>query len=125
MGIKASEAHTRRLAVWSLLLDGRWHATMEVNAAAVGGSEGCRRLRELRREVEAGKREGYSTIRSRKKKDDSTQYEYRLIKGTPTGPTPSKQSLLEARVAQLEAENERLRTLLASARALIRRYKAS
>ncbi|MFF4143221.1 hypothetical protein ACFY0A_17755 [Streptomyces sp. NPDC001698] len=57
-------------AVWSLLDDGEWHSTNEVNIAA-GSSAGTRRLRELR----AG---GY-TIEGRRK-SGSAQHEYRLAR---------------------------------------------
>ncbi len=40
---------TRRDNVLRLLQDGDWHATPEINHPAVGGSDGTRRLRELRR----------------------------------------------------------------------------
>lgn len=69
----------RRDLVWELMSDGRWHSTMEINAANVGGSEGCRRLRELRREVRKGKRLGWVDVEKRKKAGDTTQYEYRLV----------------------------------------------
>lgn len=52
---------------------------MEINAVDVGGSEGCRRLRELRRL-------GY--VIEKRRKHDSTQFEYR-IRSTPTDGTQS------------------------------------
>jgi O-acetyl-ADP-ribose deacetylase (regulator of RNase III) len=72
-------AKTRRENVWKLLVDGKWHSTMEINAARVGGSEGCRRLRELRAECKKGKRPGWVRIERRRKVSDSTQCEYKLI----------------------------------------------
>ena len=72
----------RRDLVWELMSDGRWHSTMEINSVHVGGSEGCRRLRELRREVRKGKRLGWVDIDKRKKAGDTTQYEYRLVAAT-------------------------------------------
>jgi hypothetical protein len=61
---------TRRELVLSLLQDGEWHSTSGINHPAVGGSEGTRRLRELRElgyPIEKHRREGH---------DD---YEYRLV----------------------------------------------
>lgn len=76
----------RRLAVLRLLADGHWHTTAEISSAEVGGSEGTRRLRELRRE-------GYEI----QKRRHSDQYEYRLDNPPtirhcgpyPTGPAGS------------------------------------
>jgi len=39
---------TRRNNVLRLLEDGKWHSTAEINSPEVGGTEGTRRLRELR-----------------------------------------------------------------------------
>ena len=39
---------TRRNNVLNLLGDGKWHLTAEINSPEVGGTEGTRRLRELR-----------------------------------------------------------------------------
>lgn len=58
----------RRAAVLRLLLDGHWHGTHEISSPDVGGTEGTRRLRELRADghaIEKRKREG------------SDEYEYR------------------------------------------------
>jgi hypothetical protein len=74
-----SEAATRRIAVWAVLADGAWHTTMEINAVDVGGSEGCRRLRELRVECRDGKRTGWRDIECRRSPGDSTQWEYRAL----------------------------------------------
>jgi hypothetical protein len=74
-----SEAATRRIAVWALLKDGAWHTTMEINDVTVGGSEGCRRLRELRAECRTGKRAGWADILCRRSLGDSTQWEYRVV----------------------------------------------
>jgi len=68
---------TRRARVWRMLLDGKWHTTMDINDVAVGGSEGCRRLRELRGECSRGKLPG--VILKRRVRGKSTQYEYRLV----------------------------------------------
>jgi len=38
----------RQEEVWGLLHDGRWHLGSELSNARTGGSEGLRRLRELR-----------------------------------------------------------------------------
>lgn len=81
---------TRRAAVWDLLIDCRWHTTMEINAVHIGGSEGCRRLRELRKEVHSRRRPGFVTIRKRKSAGDTTQYEYRLVKFNKTPPPVRK-----------------------------------
>ena len=71
---------TRRTAVWVRLLDGKWHTTMEINAVDVGGSEGCRRLRELRRDVRAGKFTDFRDIVKRRRGGNSSQYEYKLVR---------------------------------------------
>tara|TARA_Y100000310_G_scaffold269467_1_gene282656 strand:+ start:286 stop:504 length:219 start_codon:yes stop_codon:yes gene_type:complete len=63
-----------------LLLDRKWHRTAEICAVNVGGSEGCRRLRELRKDVNAGKMEGFSTIIKRPVGGDSAQWEYMLLR---------------------------------------------
>ena len=69
----------RRQNVWVLLLDEQWHSTVEISSAVIGGSEGCRRLRELRDECQRGKRPGWIDIEGRRRSDDSTQWEYRLV----------------------------------------------
>jgi hypothetical protein len=74
-----SEAATRRIAVWALLSDGQWHTTMEINAVDVGGSEGCRRVRELRAECRSGKRTGWADIECNRVTGDSTQWVYRAL----------------------------------------------
>lgn len=61
---------TRRINVLALLGDGEGHTTAEINSAEVGGTEGTRRVRELRRD-------GYH-IESRKRAG-STQWEYRWV----------------------------------------------
>ena len=63
-----------------LLLDEKWHITMEINDVNIGGSEGCRRLREIRAQVHAGKRPPYTRIERRCVGMGSTQWEYRLRK---------------------------------------------
>ncbi len=84
--VAISTTTTRRAAVWDLLSDKRWHTTMEICAVAVGGSEGCRRLRELRKECRAGKRVPFSDIGKRKALV-GTQYEYCLVEhGTVAHP---------------------------------------
>ena len=72
---------TRRCGVWDLLSDGDWHATMEVNDVSVGGSEGCRRLRELRAECIEGKRGFWRDIECKKSATGSDQWLYRLVTG--------------------------------------------
>ena len=47
-GERKVSIETRREKVRELLLDGQWHSTAEINSPRVGGSEGTRRLRELR-----------------------------------------------------------------------------
>lgn len=59
----------RKANVLALLHDGQWHATCEICAPHVGGSEGTRRLRELRAE-------GHRIVK--RHKDDSDQWDYRL-----------------------------------------------
>ena len=61
-----SRAPFMRVAVMRLLLDCKWHSTAEVNA--VGGTEGTRRLRELRRSQSIDCRPSW----------DGGQWEYRL-----------------------------------------------
>ena len=79
---------TRRLRVFQLMSDRRWHSTMEINAVDVGGSEGCRRLREIRHKIKRGLYLGYVGIEKRRAGGDSTQYEYRLV--PDPGPTPNR-----------------------------------
>ena len=77
-----SDRATRRKAVFDLLADGRWHRTTEFQRADVGGSEGMRRVREVRAEVEAGKHEEWEALVKRKAAG-SSQYEYRLVRYVP------------------------------------------
>ena len=70
---------TRRNRVYQVLRDGGWHKTAALSNADTGGSEGMRRLRELRQECEAGLRPGWKTVTKRRVGGDSTQYEYRLV----------------------------------------------
>lgn len=72
------DAKTRRENVWKLLQDGKWHSTMDINAVDVGGSEGCRRLRELRAQIKRGHLPGKGI--EKRKMIDSNQFEYRLNK---------------------------------------------
>ncbi len=65
---------SRKQAVLRLLSDYCWHSTAEVNAVDVGGSEGTRRLRELRES-------GHKIVR--RKQEDSDQFEYRLLSESP------------------------------------------
>lgn len=76
--IRASES--RRENVYNLLAAGGWHNTVAINSPEVGGSEGTRRLREIRRDLPT-----WSTIEKRKAQG-STTWEYRLvINGVPAG----------------------------------------
>lgn len=59
--------------------DGRWHPTAQVCHPEIGGSEGTRRLRELRKLVRSGEIPGFVDIEKRTR-EGSTQYEYRLAK---------------------------------------------
>ena len=63
-------APTRQDNVRVLLGDGNWHRTSEINGITVGGTEGVRRLRELRAQG--------CNIQKRRVAG-STQFEYRLI----------------------------------------------
>lgn len=60
----------RRERVLTVLMDANWHTTQEINSVQVGGTEGVRRLRELRAD-------GYNIVKRRM--EGSTQFEYRLI----------------------------------------------
>ena len=60
--------------VYQLMKDSRWHSGREICEAA-GGSEGLRRMRELRSELR-----GRGFIIERRKKADSREFEYRLSK---------------------------------------------
>ena len=62
MSTDEAQSKVRRQLVWQLLLDFQWHRTMEINAVDVGGSEGCRRVRELRAQCREGKRPGFLDI---------------------------------------------------------------
>jgi len=71
-------SETRYSLVLGLMSDGRWHTTMEINAVTRGGSEGCRRLREMRAD-------GHEVEKKRASAHDpvlfagSTQFVYRLV----------------------------------------------
>lgn len=64
---------TRRQNVKELLGDGEWHKTGEINSKECGGTEGTRRLRELREE-----RFGGLSIEKRKE-EGGDEFEYRLV----------------------------------------------
>ncbi len=61
---------TRRALVGTLLEDGLWHDTAAINAPGIGGSEGTRRLRELRK---------LGLPVEMRKKTGSDMYEYRVM----------------------------------------------
>lgn len=67
---KPSYRITRKRTVLDILSDGQWHDTVSLSGVTSGGSEGMRRMRELRAQ-------GYE-IESRKKLG-SEQWEYRLV----------------------------------------------
>ena len=60
----------RRGTVLALMLDRQWHSTAEIENVAIGGSQGTRRLRELRAD-------GWRI--EKRPKANSTQWEYRLV----------------------------------------------
>jgi hypothetical protein len=62
----------RQLAVYNVLKDGEWHDGPELTHPAVGGSEGLRRLRELREK-------GYRIDMRRKAKGRTTR-QYKLVR---------------------------------------------
>lgn len=70
MAIKITETVPSRQAVVDLLLDHKWHSTVAINLAA--GTEGTRRLRELRER-------GY--LIEGRRIPHASQWEYRLISG--------------------------------------------
>ena len=74
---------TAKASVWTLLSDEKWHTTMEINAVDVGGSEGCRRLRELRAKVLKGKYPHYKDIEATRIGGETTQWKYRLVRAAP------------------------------------------
>ncbi len=61
---------TRRALVRTLLEDGLWHSTADINAPGIGGSEGTRRLRELRK---------LGLPLEMRKKAGTDMYEYRVM----------------------------------------------
>ena len=69
----------RRAAVLRLLKGGGWVSTSQLCDPSVGGNEGTRRLREVREMVRAGAVAGWLDVEKRKR-EGSTQYEYRLTK---------------------------------------------
>lgn len=71
--VRIVSLETRRGAVLRILQDGRWHSTAELDHPAVGGSEGTRRLRELRKL-------GYTIEKRRHEGHDD--FEYRLLSVT-------------------------------------------
>lgn len=66
-----------QLVAWN----GNWCPTAHLSGVD-GGSEGMRRLRELRREILDGKHPKYKDIEKRRK-EGSTQWEYRLVRARP------------------------------------------
>jgi|WetSurSiteA1Bulk_404760.scaffolds.fasta_scaffold39427_2 hypothetical protein len=66
------ELPDRQRRVYDVLKDGEWHDGPELTHPAVGGSEGLRRLRELRAK-------GY-TIEMRRKAKGRTTRQYRLVR---------------------------------------------
>jgi hypothetical protein len=68
MTVTGLTVFSRRAEVLRLLSDGRWHSTYAINA--VGGTEGTRRLRELREQ-------GYEI--EKRSMPESMQFEYRLV----------------------------------------------
>jgi hypothetical protein len=48
--MKMPNPGTRKGKVLALLMEGEWISTMDINDVTVGGSEGCKRLRELRQD---------------------------------------------------------------------------
>lgn len=67
-------SETRRENVYNLLMsDGGWHTTAEINSVEVGGTEGTRRLRELRARLSGG------FVIEKRKAQGSTMWEYRII----------------------------------------------
>ena len=69
-----AELRSRRLRVYVLLQDGLWHKTAEINSAECGGTEGTRRLRELR--AKAAQMGGRI---EKRKAAQGTQFEYRWV----------------------------------------------
>ena len=64
---------TRREYVKELLSDGCWHKTGEINSKEIGGTEGTRRLRELREERYGG------LVIEKRKEQNGDEFEYRII----------------------------------------------
>ena len=77
----------RRAAVLRMLKEGGWVSTSQLCDPRVGGNEGTRRLREVREMVRAGAVRGWKDIEKRKR-EGSTQYEYRLIQAEGFAPWP-------------------------------------
>lgn len=89
---------SNREAVWRLLSSLRWCSTVDLVEA--GGTEGPRRLRELREQCRLGLRSGFKDIECRHK-ERSNQYEYRLVRGRlwkSKKPTREEVRRLELRV---------------------------
>ena len=76
-----TEGLTRQEQILNLLRQGVWVSTVSLANASVGGSEGMRRLRELRGRVQNGEVKGYRDIEKRRK-PRSAQWEYRLVPKT-------------------------------------------
>jgi len=70
-----------RRRVLSLMMDLKWHSAFEIRRVA-GGSEGLRRLRELRKK-------GFY-IEKRRLKAERRHFEYRLITITPFETEPKR-----------------------------------
>ena len=78
----------RRAAVLRLLKDGGWVSTSQLCDPSVGGNEGTRRLREVREVVRSGAVRGWKDIEKRKR-EGSTQFEYRLTSAEGFAPRPA------------------------------------
>lgn len=68
----------RRQRVFRLMSDGRWHRTSEISSPLWGGSEGTRRLRELRE----------AFVIEKRKYGNTDEYEYRMLLVSPGQPMP-------------------------------------
>lgn len=75
--MRSEEHDNAKAAVLAALLNGEWKTTAELCNPDVGGTEGTRRLREIRKAVEAGKLPPWKSIEM-EKVPKSTQYRYRL-----------------------------------------------
>ena len=119
--ISDGEKERRIASVYKLLSDEEWHATIELDN--VGGTEGTRRQRELRRRVDKGLYPPFTTIENERIGGGSTQHRYRLSRTVaPKDKTTTKEDIAE-RLEEAEILLESWRPVVNAAIAERRNFK--